>query len=133
MATAYSLDRWLRRIEQTQRPARVQRERFAEAERLLREGDPISRQWMWFDPVDGSTIEMAWVPEMGPWHTLEWLILAGEDVAHGLLRRDASGHTLTLEDINRALIARANQAAHVTGKRFTMRSDEADAVHTPTC
>ncbi len=132
MATVHSLDRWLRRIEQAQRQARVQRERFAEGERLLREGSPASRRWTWCDPADGSTIEMTWVPEMGPWHTLEPLILAGEDLAHGLIRRDASGHRLTLGDINRALLARVNQAAHVTGKRFMMRSDTEDAVHTPT-
>ncbi len=117
MATVHSLDRWLRRIEQAQRQARVQREQFAEAERLVREGDLISRRWTWVDPDDGSRLEMAWDPSMGPWEPLLLLLDAGEDIAHGIPRRGRNGEMLTLEMVNRAILERVNRAGTVVALR----------------
>ncbi len=117
MATVHSLDRWLRRIEETQRQAHARRDHFAEAERLVREGDPISRRWTWADPDDGSHLEMTWDPSMGPWEPLMLLIDAAEDVAHGIPRRGRNGEMLTLEMLNRAILERVNRAGTVVALR----------------
>ncbi len=111
MATPHSLERRLARIEDTRRRAQQARDRAAEAERLLREGDPISRRWTWVNLDDGSRREMTWNPSMGPWEPLMLLIDAGEDIAHGIERRGRNGEVLTLEAVNRAILERVNGKA----------------------